>query len=120
MQEFERFVNLQIHLMAALKIHLKMQNFIGLQKHQKFVDFDRRNSDLVVAMADYRKDFEFVNQLIPRFVIHQIHYFITSRTLNSRVIASCLEHFCQRYFIESMVATDPQKTIKFRAPHQSL
>jgi len=50
MREFERSVNSQIPLMAAFDF--KIQSFIGLENHQKLVDFDRKASDLLVAMAD--------------------------------------------------------------------
>ena len=50
MRGFETSVNSQIHLMAGFDF--KIQSFIGLENHQKLVDFDRKDSDLLVAMAD--------------------------------------------------------------------
>ncbi len=58
---FEQVTDLQIHLMATLQWHFKMLSLIGLQNSQKVAGSDRKETDLVVAMAIHQIDFGVVD-----------------------------------------------------------
>lgn len=110
---FEQVTDLQIHLMVILQWHFKILSLIGLQNSQKVADSNRKETDLVVAMAIHQIDFGVVDRGIPRLKNLKMHS-VSARTLiYSMVVTLPLQQFAQINWVGSVAAAAvPQKVIQ--------